>query len=170
MSLFAHTVSKTIRLADIIRTIMTLLFIVVSILVTLIQFKYISGSTVSLAPWGARHLTGNVAILFTFLIALSITRPIKELSQVAQEISKGKLYRKAKINSRDEIGKLAESFNKMTLSLMKAKGNIEQKVEQRTSQLERLNKLKIGRELKMMELKKKIKRLQKQLMKKESKS
>ena len=66
----------------------------------------------------------------------------------------------------DEIGSLAESFNRMTKSLKNHTENLEQQVDGRTKQLkekidelERFKKVTIGRELKMVELKKQIEQI-----------
>ncbi len=52
-------------------------------------------------------------ILVSILLGLNITRPLKRLTQGAFAISRGDLDQNIKVNSRDEIGQLAESFNEM---------------------------------------------------------
>ncbi|MCF7872695.1 MAG: cell wall metabolism sensor histidine kinase WalK, partial [Candidatus Omnitrophica bacterium] len=49
----------------------------------------------------------------SFLAALFITRPIKEISWVAKGVANGNLDRRVSVNSLDEIGDLAEAFNFM---------------------------------------------------------
>jgi HAMP domain-containing protein len=111
-----------------------------------------------------------------------LTRPISKLTEATAKISKGDLDTKIEIKSHDEIGKLSESFNKMTADLKKLMEEnkkysieLEKKVNERTlelekskselevrnTDLERFNKLAVGRELKMVELKKKIQELEK---------
>jgi nitrogen fixation/metabolism regulation signal transduction histidine kinase len=82
---------------------------------------------------------------------------------------------KIPVQSDDEIGKLTSAFNKMTASLGSSQSQLkeynktlEKQVEDRTNELnskvtefERVNKLMIGRELKMVELKKEIEKLKK---------
>ena len=77
------------------------------------------------------------------------------------------------IRSNDEIGQLAQSFNQMAVKLKELYSNMENQIRRRTSQLgeakeilerrveelEQINKVTIGRELKMVELKKEIERL-----------
>ncbi len=49
----------------------------------------------------------------SFLAALFITRPIKEIAWVAQGVADGNLKRRASVKSSDEIGNLAKVFNVM---------------------------------------------------------
>lgn len=88
--------------------------------------------------------------------------PIKELSRISKEISLGNFDTRLKISSNDEISNLAQNFNKMAVDLKESRENIESKIRERTLQLEKLNKYMVGRELKMVELKKEINRVKKQ--------
>ena len=60
------------------------------------------------------------------------------------------------IETSDEIGSLAKSFNVMTEELEIAYADVETRVEDRTEKLVKLNGLMVGREVKMVELKKEI--------------
>ena len=53
------------------------------------------------------------AVLIGLFISRSISAPIKKLKAATAEIGKGKLDTKIDINSKNEIGKLAQSFEKM---------------------------------------------------------
>jgi two-component sensor histidine kinase/methyl-accepting chemotaxis protein len=94
--------------------------------------------------------------LRTFLLAISsiivsffasvffvrkLTQPIRQLNNVAKKIAEGGLNARVNINSEDEIGKLAYSFNKMADSLQNSQDNLERKVEERTSELEATNEI-----------------------------
>ena len=48
-----------------------------------------------------------------YLIARTITAPVEDLVKVTERVSKGDLDERALVQSRDEIGILAESFNQM---------------------------------------------------------
>ncbi len=63
-----------------------------------------------------------VAIIISIFIARSISKPIKVLTEAADEIAQGNFDSKVKITSNDEIGKLAQSFNFMAASLKRAFG------------------------------------------------
>lgn len=64
-------------------------------------------------------LIGLIVIngIISYLISLWITYPIKKVSRVAHKISNGSLDNRVSIRSKDEIGRLAEDFNRMTDSL-----------------------------------------------------
>jgi signal transduction histidine kinase len=66
-------------------------------------------------------IAGIIALAIAFLIGLfltrQITRPITALAHGAGHIAEGDLSHRVKINSRDEIGKLAVSFNNMAVKL-----------------------------------------------------
>lgn len=59
----------------------------------------------------------------SFVSALWLLRPLKELSKTAKQLSDGDLTVRAQVKSRDEVGELAVNFNEMADSL-------EQKVQQ----------------------------------------
>jgi len=100
-------------------------------------------------------------LLSSLVISYSITSSIKKLSRTVAAISKGDLRQRAEIKSKDEIGQLANNFNKMTNELQKSRSEIEKKVAERTVDLEKINSLMVDRELKMIELKKEIEELKK---------
>ncbi|UCD95256.1 MAG: HAMP domain-containing protein [Candidatus Zixiibacteriota bacterium] len=96
----------------------------------------------------------TASILLTFMVVLSaiilmtafvkvITRPIESLVRVTDQISKGDLSRTVDIVRSDEIGRLAESFNRMIESLKRSQEEIEEynrtleeKIIERTKELE----------------------------------
>ncbi|MGI6096918.1 MAG: ATP-binding protein [Dethiobacteria bacterium] len=53
------------------------------------------------------------------ILARYFTRPIEELTLAAQEMAKGNLQQKIKVDSRDEIGRMAQQFNIMAERLNK---------------------------------------------------
>ena len=93
-----------------------------------------------------------------------VSKPIKKLTDFIADVkTSGNLEKKAEVKSGDEIGELATAFNEMTTKIRDYQQGLEQKVAERTEELERMNKLMVGRELKMMELKKEIEELRKRL-------
>ena len=62
--------------------------------------------------------------------------PIEKLASTAQAISAGELTRRVSVNSRDEIGDLALAFNSMTRQLGGMINTLEQRVEERTQDLQ----------------------------------
>lgn len=61
-----------------------------------------------------------LSLLLAFIIYRSIAGPLNILTSAAKEIGDGKLDQRINLNSKDELGKLADSFNKMTESLSKS--------------------------------------------------
>ncbi|MBA3530391.1 MAG: GAF domain-containing protein [Ardenticatenales bacterium] len=72
-----------------------------------------------------------------YLLARQIAQPIHDLAMTAQEISIGELSRRVKVNREDEIGVLATAFNSMTAQLQEFINTLEQRVAERTEELER---------------------------------
>ena len=78
-----------------------------------------------------------VALLFTLVIGNSLMSPLRELTKTAEEISKGDLTARVKVQGRDEIGLLATTINAMTSTLRNMIQSLEQKVQERTTDLVR---------------------------------
>jgi sigma-B regulation protein RsbU (phosphoserine phosphatase) len=81
-------------------------------------------------------------VLLSFLISNGITRPIRKLTAAVQVMGKGDLSRMVEVETKDEVGVLAHSFNKMAEDL---KSYIED-LRRTTAEKERVEKeLEIGR-------------------------
>ena len=88
-------------------------------------------------------LIGLLAVFITLFVGLlfsnrNIVHPLKELTAVAEEMAEGRLSKRVNIRSRDEIGKLAYTFNKMAARLEQSYDNLEKIVEEKTNALSRL--------------------------------
>jgi two-component system sensor histidine kinase BaeS len=72
----------------------------------------------------ATLLSALVAVLLAVclggLLAFTMTRSLRELTEATVEIAKGRFGKQVKVRSKDEIGKLAESFNQMSVDLEQA--------------------------------------------------
>jgi nitrate/nitrite-specific signal transduction histidine kinase len=109
-----------------------------------------------------------IVLMVFFKLSRNISGSIKTLTKGAEIIGKGGLDHKIEIKSKDEIGWLAEAFNKMTTDLKSHRGEMGKKnkeleasikfSEEQKEALEKLNKAMVGRELKMIELKDKTKK------------
>jgi HAMP domain-containing protein len=147
-----------------------------------------------------------VVIMLGIISSQVITEPLAHLTESAKQIAAGNLSQNINITSHDEIGTLAKTFNEMSLKLHQSYSILEEKVKQRTqeledikhnledkvkerttelekakqdlenkvtarteelasklTELERMNKIMIGRELKMLDLKNQIEELQRKL-------
>lgn len=67
--------------------------------------------------WIAGIIAIAIALLVGIILTRQITRPIQELNSGAKHISEGDLNYQVKVRSRDELGKLGESFNRMAAKL-----------------------------------------------------
>jgi GAF domain-containing protein/HAMP domain-containing protein len=83
---------------------------------------------------------GVGAVLLGLLVWATVRQsllPIKSLTVTAQAASAGNLAVEAPVESRDEIGLLAQTFNGMTKQLRETISGLEQRIEERTRDTER---------------------------------
>jgi signal transduction histidine kinase len=66
-----------------------------------------------------------LAVFLSSRISALITKPIRNLAEVAESITQGNLEIRANIRDRGEVGRLATAFNEMAASLIKASGDKE---------------------------------------------
>jgi two-component system NtrC family sensor kinase len=64
-------------------------------------------------------LVGTIAMLLVFLAAKILSDPIRHMTSVIRDIKSGQFHRQMEITSRDELGELAVTFNRMTSSLQR---------------------------------------------------
>ncbi|MBF8258343.1 MAG: histidine kinase [Actinobacteria bacterium] len=83
-----------------------------------------------------------VSLIVSLVLIHFVERPVKELVLGTKRISEGDLKHFIPVTTNDEMGHLASSFNQMTRDLQKAREeieegirNLEQKVEERTTEL-----------------------------------
>lgn len=98
---------------------------------------------------GVRGTAALWAILIGFGVAAAIgigivatravTVPVGRLVQATEDLERGDLSSRAQIGHSDEIGRLAESFNRMAAQLEAGHAELERLVEDRTSELRRVN-------------------------------
>ncbi len=84
-----------------------------------------------------------IAILVAFNVYLYITnntfKPIDELVEITESFTNGDFSARAKVYRIDEIGRLTISFNDMADTLEGLVHNLEDRVSERTNELEKLN-------------------------------
>ncbi len=59
-----------------------------------------------------------LAILFSAWAAGRVTRPVQQLAEAAREVARGNWSTQVPVTSSDELGQLAEAFNRMTSELL----------------------------------------------------
>ena len=78
----------------------------------------------------AALLAGSVgfvlAILFSGWASSRVTRPVEQLAEAAREVAAGNWNTRVEVNSSDELGALAESFNRMTAELLQQRERLVQ--------------------------------------------
>ncbi len=92
--------------------------------------------------------TGLAAVLASLVgvgfIVVVVHRPVKDLIAGTHKVAGGDLSHRLSVHSRDELGELADSFNRMTADLERAREEItawartlEERVQKKTRELER---------------------------------
>jgi len=76
-----------------------------------------------------------LAIATSVLLARRLVRPIESIQAAAAKIGSGALDQRIDIATNDELGALAEEFNRMATQLQESYAGLEQKVEERTREL-----------------------------------
>jgi GAF domain-containing protein/HAMP domain-containing protein len=77
-----------------------------------------------------------IAVAAVAVSARTIADPIKTLAQTTESIAAGKLSARAMVDREDEIGALAKAYNQMASQLQEIIGKLEQRVADRTKDLE----------------------------------
>ncbi len=68
----------------------------------------------------AALVAAMLALIVGFLLARTLTRPLHALTQATEKMAGGELDQQVSITSHDEIGELAESFNRMSRQVAQA--------------------------------------------------
>jgi two-component system, NtrC family, nitrogen regulation sensor histidine kinase NtrY len=78
----------------------------------------------------AAMLVGGAGVLLAILLsswaAARFTRPVEELASAAREVAAGNLNTQVEVTSTDEVGDLADAFNRMTRDLLEQKERLVQ--------------------------------------------
>lgn len=131
------------------------------------QDKYFSSSALNVSLVLSLFVL-LAAIMATFVIVVLIRRflsPLSSISEVLKEVGQGKMDKRIQVISNDEFGEVVRVFNDMIGRLKNVREEVEGKIIARTSELEKFNNLMVGREMKMIELKKEIENLKKSISK-----
>jgi len=102
---------------------------------TLVNMDKIRKTTVV----GSVFIIIGVSIL-VYIFAYFFVKPINEMAKAADEISNGNLSMRVEVNSKNELGQLAVSFNKMTDSLLVTQKDLQNKLNELNRSNEALDK------------------------------
>ncbi len=72
----------------------------------------------------------SILIAATWLMITGISKPMNKLQKGTEIIGKGNLKYRIKIESKDELGELAKSFNIMTTNLNKAESHLNERMKE----------------------------------------
>ncbi len=84
---------------------------------------------------GLIGVVSGVVSFLSVILAQAISRPIKRLTETAEQVRAGNLSARADVASRDEVGRLGLAFNDMTEQLRRNVTDLEQRVAARTREL-----------------------------------
>jgi signal transduction histidine kinase len=97
--------------------------------------------TVSTAFLAAYGLVGELIIVLIILMALlrkRVLMPLKTIHEAINQIRQGSFSARAPVKHNDEIGQVTQGFNFMAASLAESYADLENRVEERTQQLQQL--------------------------------
>jgi PAS domain S-box-containing protein len=77
-----------------------------------------------------------LAIALTVILSRVLTRPLTELTEITAQMAGGNLTQKVALTSEDEIGRLAQSFNRMADQILNYTRNLEEIVRTRTEEIQ----------------------------------
>jgi GAF domain-containing protein/HAMP domain-containing protein len=82
-------------------------------------------------------LIAGLAAIGGLVMAQMLARPISRLTEVAKQVAAGNMSAQAPVEASNELGTLAKAFNAMTSQLLITLEGLEQRIADRTQELER---------------------------------
>lgn len=117
-----------------------------------------------------------LCIVFTYFFTQRITRPLKTLTELTKEIQQGHFefsVPRSITNKKDETGLLANAFDQMKIKVKQSIDDLQksnqdlqkaqQNLKDKNKELKKINEVMIGREIRMIALKKDAKELEERL-------
>ncbi|GAB4541078.1 MAG: hypothetical protein Fur002_08880 [Anaerolineales bacterium] len=103
-----------------------------------VKESYIYRQVTSLAPFTIALTLITLALMAVVLYfgTARIIKPLRALSDITQKFAEGEWRLRAQVDSQDEVGFLAKSFNRMADELQEMYFSLEKKVDERTRQFE----------------------------------
>ena len=107
--------------------------------VGILEQKYVDIKQQTVLVFLAITLAGAlVSMVLAYYISKSISRPINELVSASAEIARGNLETRVEINTNDELGELAETFNTMASALKERDEKLKEFTKSKIMESERL--------------------------------
>lgn len=79
------------------------------------------------------------ALMVSLFVGQIITRPVKRLTNAVEQIAGGDLTARAEVETQDEAGILARSFNSMAERLNETLTGLEERIAERTTEIEKIS-------------------------------
>jgi len=92
------------------------------------------GQIYRIIGWGGL-MAVIISLGISFALARRVSRPISQMAQAARMISRGDLSQRIRVDSRDEVGDLAYSFNRMSEELQRQMGDLAREVSEKEALL-----------------------------------
>jgi len=80
-----------------------------------------------------------ISLLIYFKVSNKFLRPMVNLIEATEKFSQGDLLQRAEVVRNDELGEITKSFNKMADTMYALVNNLEEKVQERTLELDETN-------------------------------
>jgi two-component system NtrC family sensor kinase len=107
--------------------------------VGILEQKYVDIKQQTLFTFLAITLAGAlVSMVLAYFISKSISQPINKLVTASGEVARGNLETSVKINSNDELGELADTFNTMATALKERDEKLKEFTKNKIMESERL--------------------------------
>lgn len=107
-----------------------------------------------------------ILVFISILFTRNLVTPINKIITQMKKVGRGKTKAKVEVDTGDEIEVLAGKFNQMAKDIREYHQRLEerrQELQERVNELEKFHSATVGRELTMIELKKKNDKLRKQV-------
>jgi signal transduction histidine kinase len=82
----------------------------------------------------------GIGLAGALILSRRITQPLHSFTQAASAIADGDYSRLVKVRTRDELDSLARAFNIMVIQMRDSRNKLEQKVQERTAELQAANR------------------------------
>jgi signal transduction histidine kinase len=105
------------RPLDRLRSIKTKLGVLVAVTVVLASALSAAATRLGITPFVTVPVAVVAGLVVTQLLARGMTSPLREMTAAARQMATGDYTRQVTATSRDEVGELAQAFNKMAAEL-----------------------------------------------------
>ena len=106
-----------VRPLDAVRSIKVKLGLLVAATIAVASVLAVVGTRAGLSPWATVPVAVLAALGITQLLARGMTSPLREMTHAAQQMAQGDYSQRVRATSGDEVGELANAFNRMSATL-----------------------------------------------------